>query len=458
MINFIKKCFSTIQDSVFSLLLLCSLILNIIFFISLGFSLFDKIILTVCASCILFLEVLLLKKSKRYFFEDYSGFIDNKLYKFFNTIIFKRLPGLVLFSLYLLTMSVSLAASYSFSLYSIYQASNKNTVLINNLEKISIKEDSLAAKNTSIKAKEELRSKLSPTINISDNSIDYNSQITTSEARIVSLNSQLITVQNSIINNTDEKIKETLTTKETEIKNLIINENKNVVLYTTKRNTTLRENKANLDSAKKDLSDYQKNYDTITKEIEILANDKINIQEEINNLKMQDEQLRRNFNKSQYKLISENLTTIFFSEKEIIVKKEITEEQVRATLLAIFSVMIEIGMFLTARKEEETVVVLQKKVVLVDKKRKIVDNNILVIPREKEVPKEEPAVIIEPIAVPKRVELNKIIEPIEVSKRDVIASVELPSKTTEKIKISSLEAEAERMIAQKPIIVKRMTV
>lgn len=489
--EFLKKSFGSLSSSVFSLLLTCSLILNIVLFLDLGYNTFDKIILATCAGCVQFMGIILLLKAKKFFVEKYSGLITNPWGIFFMTLITKRVPAIIFLTGYLIATSVSLGASYSFSLKSIYKSSIKNELIINNDEIIKIKEDSIKAKDEAIEDKKALRTKLQPSEVSSDNSeliLDYTSKITASEKRISSLRDDLAAVQNQK-SNTEETSPNynTLVQKEKNINASIASENKNVLDYTSKKRALINEDNKNINDSKKNSDDYQKKYDLLSDEIELLALDKIKIQNEIVALKQEDEKRRKDADKSQYQLMAENLSSIFYKNEEvstdgIVEKKEIKEEQVRAILLGVFSLMMELGIFVTSpmEKKEEEKQPKKKVLIKLDKTKKKEEDSIVekteIESNTPEPPSDEGVLKValeeEPVieeTIPIEVEEEKhieesipeIVSPIieEVAIASPPPVLEEEKKEENKhMKIMSLEREVEKMMGETPVTVKKINI
>ena len=479
---FISKHFGSLQDVVFSVLLCCSLMLNILLYLSLSDLIFDKIILGTVAGCIQFLEVYLLQKMKRYWIEKCSDENFNSIINFFNTILYKRAPAILFTALYLCVTSLSIGAAYSFSLRSIYNASIKQEVLLNNEEDIKIKEESLKSKDLEIASLETLRDtpRVSSTVDTNLELInDYNDKIITSEKRVTDYNDSLLDIRKQILNLEEEDgdIYQSLKNKEKSILSNISFEQKNVADYKAKKNKLLSEDNVNINKVKKEQEEAQRQYELYNSKIEAIRKEKILINQEIKKLKQEDKDNLKRLNKNQYQLVAENLTQIIYLKENKTEDNKVTEEQVRAVLLGIFSIMIEVGLLLTSRKEEVKIekqkTFKKRPSVKLDNKIKIVETKEEPIVETKEEPivetKEEPIVETkeEPIVETKKepiIETKK--EPIVETKEEpeIITSVaediekiktEEEPKKEKPIKIMSLEKEIEKMLNEKPTTVIR---
>ena len=468
--SFIKKNFNNLRSSIFTLLLGCSFLLNISLFLYLGNSLFDKIILATAAGCIQFFGVYCIFKAKAYLKEIVNN-KEHPIFSFFKSLLNKTVGGIFLV-LYITAVSVSLMATYSFSLNTMYQSSNKEIVLITNEATIAIKNSEIAAKDIEIAAQQELMEKLSPTASTTNNSeliTDYSAKIINSEQQISKLRDELRSAQNALSNDPENKdIKAKITT----INASIASENANIVSYTNKKKSLEKADKDSVNSSKKDLEDYQNKYNELTVKITKLNEAKIAIQAEINKLIEEDQNKLRETNKTQYKLVAENLTSILYPEKQEETKKqEITEEQVRAVLLAIFSLMMEIGIFVCAEEEtkEEKKPIKSKKIIKLDKNKKKEDTLIKEVIPEKALQEilskvyqpnieyyiNTENVETEPVLTNSSVEEIKKIDSIPEENKEVVKPMEMSeridlelNKKKNKIKIPSLEKEAEKMMAE----------
>lgn len=461
--SFFTKHFSTLQDTVFSVLLICSLTLNILLYLSLSDLIFDKLILGTVAGCIQFLEVYLLQKMKRYWFEKYSGESTNSFVKFFSVLFYKRMPAILFTILYLSVTALSITAAYSFSLKSIYNASIKRDIILNNEEDIKIKEESLKSKDLEIASLESLRDAPRTNVAIGTNSElinDYNDKIIVSERRVIEYNNELSNIRKQINNLTEEDNEyKNLKKKEENILSSITFEQSNISDYKSKKNKLLSEDSVNNGKAKKEQEEAQRQYELYNSKIEAIRKEKIAINKEIKNLKQEDEENRKKLNKTQYQLVAENLTQIIYLKENKSEDNKITEEQVRAILLGIFSIMIEVGLLLTARKEET--IEKQKSF----KKRAILklDNKEIKQETKEEIKIDEKEPIVEEETI--TAELEPIVE-VEKEPEEIISVAEATekpeikekTKTDNTIKIMSLEKEIEKMLNEKPVTITKAKV
>lgn len=462
--QFVTKHFSTLQDSVFSILLMCSLTLNILLYLSLSDLIFDKIILGTVAGCIQFMEVYLLQKMKRYWLEKYSGDSKNALSRLVSVFFYKRLPAVLFTVLYISVTMLSIAAAYSFSLKSIYNASIKQSIVLNNEEDIKIKEESLKSKDLQIASLESLRDapvKSNTIISNSELIADYNNKIIVSERRVSEYNDDLANIRKQIneTSDVDDNYK-VLKQKEKNILTNITAEQANATNYKNKKNQLLAEDGNLSNKLKKEQEEAQRVYNSYNTRIEELRKQKIEINKEIKILRQEDEDNRKKLNKTQYQLVAENLTQIIYLKENKGEDNKITEEQVRAILLGIFSIMIEVGLLLTARKEET----IERRP---NKKRAVLklDNK-----EEKQEYKEykeldEPDIIqtedfdIEPIKEEEKINIvaeepEKTETPEEPKKQEITEE----QKIEHPMRIMSLEREIEKMLNDKPVLTTRVKI
>lgn len=466
--QFVTKHFSTLQDSVFSILLMCSLTLNILLYLSLSDLIFDKLILGTVAGCIQFMEVYLLQKMKRYWLEKYSGDSKNALSRLVSVFFYKRLPAVLFTVLYISVTMLSIAAAYSFSLKSIYNASIKQSIVLNNEEDIKIKEESLKSKDLQIASLESLRDapKASGTIGSNSELInDYNNKIIISEKRISELSDDISRIKNQINNLTEDDAEYSkLKQKEKNTLSNIVFEQNNVSDYKNKKNKLLTEESGFIGKAKKEQEEAQKQYESYNSKIEVLRKEKIAINQEIKTLKQEDEDNRKKLNKTQYQLVAENLTQIIYLKENKGEDNKITEEQVRAILLGIFSIMIEVGLLLTARKEET----IERRP---NKKRAVLklDNK----EEKQEYKEQENTELDEPETIQTENFEIESTEEKEEEKINIVAEEPEKTETPEEpkkqeipeeqkiehpMKIMSLEREIEKMLNDKPVLTTRVKI